>query len=365
MAGGSQGSLVRSIHTLFDAGATGSLSDSQLLERFLDRRGEAAEAAFEALVVRHGPMVFDVCRGVLGATHDHDVEDAFQATFLVLACKAASIRRRESLASWLFGVARRVASRALSEAARRRAHERKVAEMNAAASGPTQGRPDLSVLIDEVENLPAKYREPVILCYLQGVTYEAAAQRLSCPLGTLSVRLKRARERLRDRLTRRGIAEPAELFSAGIAPRVALPAPLVASAVRAAVSSSQARAVVSGIASATVVTLTRGALRSMFLNRLKVVAATLLSVALGAGLWSWRASASGNVGKDVENASKASAEPTAPVQERQEARAGAPQQDKGAVGKFQMAGRVRDEATGEPVAGATVEIWTGDSSRSH
>jgi DNA-directed RNA polymerase specialized sigma24 family protein len=133
MAGGSQGSLVRSIQTLFDAGATGSLSDSQLLERFLDRRGEAAEAAFEALVVRHGPMVFDVCRSVLGASHD--VEDAFQATFLVLACKAASIRRRDSLASWLFGVARRVASRALSEAARRRAHEREVAEMNAAASG--------------------------------------------------------------------------------------------------------------------------------------------------------------------------------------------------------------------------------------
>ena len=120
---GQSGSVLRSVQTLFDGGTTGGLTDAQLLERFLARRQETAGAAFEALVVRHGPMVFDVCRNVLG--DPHDAQDAFQATFLVLARRAGSVRQRDSLASWLFGVARRVASRA---------------KATPHAAGPTSGR---------------------------------------------------------------------------------------------------------------------------------------------------------------------------------------------------------------------------------
>src|SRR5689334_3272346 len=114
------------LHRLFDLGAVGMMSDAELLERFVSRRDEAAEAAFEELVIRHGPMVLRVCRGVL---HDaHDAEDAFQTVFLVLACRAGSIRRGGSVASWLFGVAHRVATRARRSAARRRRLDRVIAE---------------------------------------------------------------------------------------------------------------------------------------------------------------------------------------------------------------------------------------------
>ena len=112
------GWAARQVHRLFNFGAVGTMSDAQLLDRFVSRRDEAAEAAFEELVIRHGPMVLRVCRSVL---HDaHDAEDAFQAVFLVLANRARSIRRSGSVASWLFGVAQRVANRGKRSAARRR-----------------------------------------------------------------------------------------------------------------------------------------------------------------------------------------------------------------------------------------------------
>ena len=118
MAGSPSDRVLRQVHRLFNFGAVGTLSDAQLLDRFVSRRDEAAEAAFEELVIRHGPMVLRVCRSVL---HDaHDAEDAFQAVFLVLANRAGSIRRSGSVASWLFGVAHRVATRARRSAARRR-----------------------------------------------------------------------------------------------------------------------------------------------------------------------------------------------------------------------------------------------------
>src|SRR5258707_4222712 len=128
MASGRSNAVLRQVQRLFSQGAVGGLTEGQLLERFVTGHDGGAEAAFEALMTRHGPMVLRVCREVLDAPHD--AEDAFQATFLVLARRAHSIRRRDSIASWLHGVARRVASKAKTQAARRRSHERRFSEMS-------------------------------------------------------------------------------------------------------------------------------------------------------------------------------------------------------------------------------------------
>ena len=124
--------ISRFLETLFSAGTACGLSDAQLLERFVARHDETAEAAFESLVLRHGPMVFDIGLKILGNTHD--AQDAFQATFLILATRARSIMRQGSVGSWLHGVALRVARRARSDAARRKAHERQIAEMTRSGS---------------------------------------------------------------------------------------------------------------------------------------------------------------------------------------------------------------------------------------
>ena len=203
------------LHRLFHLGAVGTMSDAQLLDRFVSRRDEAAEAAFEELVIRHGPMVLRVCRGVL---HDaHDAEDAFQAVFLVLASRAGSIRRAGSVASWLFGVAHRVATRARRSAARRRRLDRIVAERTSECDLPRDDDPDWEVLHEEIDGLPERLRAPVVLCYLQGLTYAAAAHQLGLSEVAVRGRLARARERLRRRLTRRGVTIPAGLLVAGAA----------------------------------------------------------------------------------------------------------------------------------------------------
>lgn len=193
--------VVQTVGTLFQLGTTAGCSDGDLLDRFVAREDETRSAAFEVLVDRHGPMVLDVCRNVL--RDEHDAEDAFQTTFLILATQARSIRRRGSVASWLFGVAARVAARARVDAARRRARERVFAHDVAARTPSNCNEIAKTVLHEEIARLPEKYREPVVLCYLEGMSYENAAQRLGCPLGTVSVRLMRAREKLRVRLQRR------------------------------------------------------------------------------------------------------------------------------------------------------------------
>jgi RNA polymerase sigma factor (sigma-70 family) len=182
------------------------LADEHLLDLFLSGDGGEAEAAFQALVRRHGPMVLGVCRHILDQVAD--AEDAFQATFLVLARKAGSIRDRRVLGRWLYEVAYRIAVRAKTNTVRRRIHERQGAEMSAVAPGPRADhawcelRP---VLHEEVNRLPEKYRTAVVLCYLEGRTNEEAAEMLRWPVGTVKGRLSRAREILRRRLTRRGL----------------------------------------------------------------------------------------------------------------------------------------------------------------
>jgi serpin B len=256
--------------------------DGELLARFADRRDEAA---FELLLRRHGAMVWNVCRRVLGDAADAD--DAFQATFLVLVRKAKSIARRESAAAWLHGVARRVSLDARARAARRRAHEQRGAAM------PTEQLPaDASnaevrgILDEELGRLPEKYRAPLVLCYLEGKTNDEAAQQLGWTRGTVAGRLSRARDLLRGRLTRRGVALTAAALSALLAETAsaAVPSALLVTTLKEALGYAAA-----GVASPAAVSLAEGALRAMFMTKLKITA-TLLSavVALGAGAgWFW------------------------------------------------------------------------------
>jgi RNA polymerase sigma factor (sigma-70 family) len=162
------------VHRALDAGAAGGLSDRELLERFTDRGGEAAEAAFAALVERHGPMVLRACRSTL--RDPHDAQDAFQATFLLLARRAGSLWVRDSLGPWLHSVACRVSAGARTAEARRRAFEQRAARRPALRPGE-EARDDLGpALHEEVERLPERLRAPVVLCYLEGLTHEQAAR---------------------------------------------------------------------------------------------------------------------------------------------------------------------------------------------
>jgi RNA polymerase sigma factor (sigma-70 family) len=197
------------LETLFHNGVLGSFSDSELLARFVTGDALSAEAAFTILVDRHEPMVMRVCRSALSTTHD--AEDASQAVFLVLARRARSIRRRDSAASWLYGVARRVAARARRDDARRRKHERKRAEMAAKHTEAPVGYDACEGIYKEIDALPGIYRSALVLCYLEGLSHEQAATWLHCPLRTFQSRLLRAKERLRERLARRGASLPAVL----------------------------------------------------------------------------------------------------------------------------------------------------------
>ena len=198
----SRGASFRHVHTLFSVGAVGALTDGELLAIFRSRPGEAAESAFAAIVARHGPMVHRVCGQVLG--NPHDADDALQATFLILLHKASQLALRDSLGPWLHGVALRVASCARSANALRVAHERRAGEqrMPYLAEGKWD---DLGIILhEEIQRLPERYRTTVVLCWLEGLSTEAAGRRLQCPQGTILSRLSRARARLRKRLARRG-----------------------------------------------------------------------------------------------------------------------------------------------------------------
>jgi RNA polymerase sigma factor (sigma-70 family) len=161
MAGGSSDRVHREVHRLFNSGAVGTISDAHLLTQFASRRDEAAQAAFEELMIRHGPMVLRVCRSVL---HDaHDAEDAFQAVFIVLANRSGSIRQSASVATWLFGVAQRVANRGKRSAARRQALNLLVAERTSDSYFPTENDPDWEILHEEIKGLPEGLRAPIVL----------------------------------------------------------------------------------------------------------------------------------------------------------------------------------------------------------
>ncbi len=211
MANGQPASVLRQMQALFASGTTTGLTDRELLDRFRARRAESAEAAtaseaaFAALVDRHGAMVWGVCHRVLGDVHE--AEDAFQATFLILVRKSGTVRVQGSLGRWLYGVAHRVALRARQRAAQR---ESRLARDPSLLHGDPARESELldlrRVLDDELDRLPAKYRCPIELCHLQGLTYNQAAQQLNWPVATVKSRLTKGRQRMRQRLLRRGLA---------------------------------------------------------------------------------------------------------------------------------------------------------------
>ena len=207
MASGPSAAVANQLRAMFQGGTVGGLTDGQLLERFVQRRDEAA---FAALVERHGPMVLRVCSNRLG--DPHDAEDAFQATFLVLARKARSIRQSEAVAGWLFGVAGRVSARVRAAGLRRVRAEQKAGISRDLGS---EDRPleTWTELYEELDRLPEKFRLPLILCYLEGLTYEQAAAQLCCPVRTIQSRLVRGRELMKGRLARRGLAPSAAIFA--------------------------------------------------------------------------------------------------------------------------------------------------------
>jgi RNA polymerase sigma factor (sigma-70 family) len=265
---------------LLREGAGGS--DGQLLASFLEQGDQVALAA---LVRRHAAMVWGVCRRVL-ANH-HDAEDAFQATFLVLLRKAASVLPRERVGNWLYGVAHQTARKARADAARRKGRERQAAILPEPQAVEQDPWSELRPLLDqELSRLPDKYRIAIILCDLQGQTRKQAAGRLGVPEGTLAARLARARGVLARRLRQRGLSLAGGTLAALLAQNAAgsVPDPLVSAAIQATCLLAAGRA---GAIAPTVWALTEGVLKTMRLAKLKTALAVLLVVALvccGAGL---------------------------------------------------------------------------------
>ena len=331
MTGTAFGTAVRHLRDLFAAGSVAGLGDGQLLSRY---SGSKDEVAFEALVARHGPMVLATCRAIL--KNEHDVEDVFQATFLVLARKAGSIRGGDALGGWLHRVAYRASVQASVEAKRRR---RKEAE--AAAMAPSDmSHPGLGtdhelrpILHEEIDRLPEAERLPVVLCDLEGLTYEQAAEQLRWSEPTLRCRVSRARQRLKVRLTRRGVTIPvvgASLVAKG-----------ASAAVPVALSRSTALAATGGPVSAGAAVLTRTILRGMLMHQIKT-AATAALAAVGLASAGWIAADAGRP-EDPKPAMKPKAEAAA----REEPVAGKPQET------VEVKGRVV-APDGTPVAGAAV-----------
>jgi len=270
-----QDSFAQDIQTLFESGSLGALTDRQLLERFTLHETETAELAFAVLLKRHGPIVLRTCTAIL---HDrHEAEDATQATFLVLARKAPSLWVRDSLGPWLFGVAHRVASCALSTAARRRAHEHEAAKAVAwTTEDPARDEID-AIVHEEVNRLPQGYRAAVVLCDLEGLTQQQAALQLGWPAGTVRSRLARGRGRLRDRLIRRGLAPPT-VPAGGSHTRETrsstLSTTLAEATIRAAMPLSLGRPAAGATASA--IALMEGVMKVMFWSKFKLVTASAL-----------------------------------------------------------------------------------------
>lgn len=330
MAQGQLGSLLRHIRRLIGGAPAADVPDGQLLEQF---RLQRDEAAFTALVQRHGPLVLGVCRRML--RDSHEAEDAFQATFLVLARKAGAIRKPEALSSWLHGVAARVAVRARNQGLQRRARESQVMAM-ASNNGthqtlePAADQPgplaesaqrELRLVLDEeLARLPEKYRQPMVLCYLEGKSNEEAAQQLHWTKGTVSGRLARARDLLRERLSRRGLALSAGGLAVALtenaAPAAVAPSLVEGTVKGACLFSAGAGAAAAEGSSVTALALAQSVLHAMTLAKLKMAAAAVALLALtgsAAGVLAYRGlgdSATQGSAVSSRSASQPSAEDT-------------------------------------------------------
>ena len=270
------GLALRDVERIFEGSSLAGFSEGQLLDHFARTRDDAA---FEAIVRLHGRMVLAACRRLLG---DRDAaEDAFQATFLVLARRAGSIGDGRPLAPWLLGVAQRVAAKARVAEARRRRRETVAARRRAEADDPSEGPPtfDLAPIIwEELHRLPSKYRDPLVLCCIEGRTHIEAAELLHWPVGTVKGRLHRGRDTLRDRLARRGVAAPAAGLGTWLAAESALaivPPALIATTVRAAITFAARSTFYAAVAPASSALLAQGVLRTMTATKLTAALGTL------------------------------------------------------------------------------------------
>jgi RNA polymerase sigma factor (sigma-70 family) len=331
------GAVLRHFRDIVALEHVGRLPDGELLARFAARR---EEAAFEALVKRHGPLVLGVCRRLL--RDGHDAEDAFQATFLVLARKAGTVGRGGAVGAWLHQVAYRVALRARARAASRRRHERQAgAERAIDPLAEVTGRELLAALDEEMQRLPEKYRAPLVLCHLEGRTCDEAARHLGVALRTLQRRLEQGRGRLRARLERRGLGLSAVLLAVGAT--AAVPAALAAAAVKAAPLTAGG-----GVVSPGVEALAEEGLRAVGASKLRRAVLALLAagmLALGGSALTRQAPAQPPVaGTDDEP----SASPAAATEETEPAA-------KPQAGAMTVSGRVLDPE-GKPLEGAQVAV---------
>jgi RNA polymerase sigma factor (sigma-70 family) len=345
MATAPLGTLLRHVQKLAAGRYVQEWTDRQLLDDFAARRNEAA---FTALVSRHGPMVLRVCRRVLH--HEQDAEDAFQATFLVLARNTGSIRKRDAVADWLHGVAYRTAMQAKRSAARRRNHEARLRDvLPQRAASPTWD--DVQAVLDEeVQRLPPCFRGAFVLCVLEGKGGSEAADELGCKEGTVKSRVNRARRLLQRQLARRGIklsALLAALSVAASAGRAALPATLARATVRSGLL------VAAGEPAAAVIpphvaTLAAGVTRAMSLTKAKIATALLLAV----GLIAASAGALAHQALATKEPPPGSQQPEVGTQKAGPAAAKRAAADEKADG-IEVSGRVVDP-DGKPFAGAKV-----------
>jgi RNA polymerase sigma factor (sigma-70 family) len=284
MAGRNLEPLIQRLCRAVGARDVEGVPDSELLERFV---GQRDEAAYELILRRHAGMVMGLCRRILA--DEHEAEDAFQAVFLALARKAGSIRKRGSLTSWLYKVAYRTALTAKGSA--RPPSEPLVAPPRFAGPGPSEQAADAEFrqLVDaEVSRLPEKQRLPILLCYMKGRTSEEAARELGCPVGTIDSRLARARDRLRDRLSRRGVLLSAGAVAAGLTQtaQAGVREPVVIATVKAAGLAALGKPA-AGAVGASVTLLADKVLKALWWTRVKIAASLLAVVGLlgaGAGL---------------------------------------------------------------------------------
>ena len=273
------GKATRDLRVLLELGEARALTDGQLLGRFVDRR---EGAIFEAIVLRHGPIVWGVCRRIL--RDHHDAEDAFQATFLVLARRAASVAQGEKLGNWLYGVAHQTAQKARGMRARRRAREGQVTDLpEPEAAGVVKHEDCRGELDRELSRLPEKYRLPIVLCELEGLTHREAAEQIGCPIGTVSSRLSRAKAMLMRRLSRRAVplsdgSMAVLLFQEVVSVR--MPTHLIGSTARAASLSTAGQAV----EPSRIVVISQGVLTSMLMKKILVNATAVLGFTVLVGL---------------------------------------------------------------------------------
>jgi RNA polymerase sigma factor (sigma-70 family) len=271
--------VIRHLRRIILPKGESGLTDGELLGRVI---ADGDEAAVTALLRRHGPMVWGVCRRML--RNHHDAEDAFQATFLVLVRKAGSVRQKEMVGNWLYGVAHQTARKVRAATAKRRRRERQVMALPEVQVPEQDSSHELEPFLDqELSRLPDKYRASIVLCDLEGKTRKEAARQLGLPEGTLAGRLTRGRAMLAKRLARYGLSMSGGSLAAVLSQKAAtacVPALMMTSTIKAVTRVAAGQAVTAGVVSARIAALTEGVLKAMVISKLKTIAGTLLVAGL-------------------------------------------------------------------------------------